>query len=123
MKYENLYQGFRDLFPEDQGVLHAIAKKKDVDETLGQHTLFGYVVVPFIYSLLEKKDNAKLRKAFAYFEEMAKDPDHLVSEVLEFTLLENFLTESKEIADGLRPYMGSETLASATRVNTYMNTF
>ncbi len=123
MEYEKLYQGFRDLFPEDQGTLDAIAKKKDVDETLGQHTMFGYVVVPFVYSLLKKKNDDKLKKAFAYFEEMAKDPDHLVSEALEFTLLENFLTESKEIADGLRPYMGPETLASAARVSSYMDTF
>lgn len=123
MEYEKLYQEFLNLFPEDKSILGNLAKERDVDESLGQHIMFGYVVVPYIYSLLKNKDEAKLRRAFAYFEEMAKDSDHKVTEVLEFTLLENFLTESAEIANGLKPYMGLETVASASNVRNYMNTY
>ncbi len=123
MEYEKLYQGFLNLFSEDRSILNNLAKEHDVDESLGQHIMFGYVVVPYIYSLLKSKDETKLRKAFAYFEEMAKDSDHKVTEVLEFTLLENFLTESAGIANGLKPYMGPETLVSASNVGNYMNTY
>ncbi len=83
--------------------------------------MFGYVVVPFICSLLEKKDDAKLRKAFTNFEEMAKDADHKVTEVLIFTLLDNFLTESKKIADELKPCIDPETLKSSQILTDYMN--
>jgi hypothetical protein len=99
MNYNDLYSGFKSLFSECTDELHALAQASDVDETDGMHIMFSFVVVPFVLNLLKNDDNGndndKLIRAFNYFEEMASSDSADVTEVLEFTVIENLMSNGR----------------------------
>lgn len=84
------------------------------------HISYGVFVMPFIYKLLETKDDIRLKKAFAFFEDMANNPDEEIQGVLQFTILENITTESEEIYKTAQKYIGPETKKFVNQVATYM---
>lgn len=77
--------------------------------------------MPFIYRLLENKDDTRLRKAFSFFEDMAKSEDDRVQNLLQVTILENLTTESEEIYKSAQKYIGPETKTFVNQVATYMD--
>ena len=81
---------------------------------------FGIFVMPFIYRLLGNEDDARLRKAFSFFEDMAKSEDDSVQNLLQVTILENLTTESEEIYKAAQKYIGPETKTFVNQVATYM---
>lgn len=85
------------------------------------HVYFCLVVSPYAYGLLREGNEEKLKKLFAFFEEMAKDPDAEVQGVLQFSVLENITTESKEIYKTAQKYIGPETKTFVNQVATYMD--
>lgn len=85
------------------------------------HVYFCLVVSPYVYDLLRKDDKEKLKKVFAFFEDMANDPDVEVQGVLQFSVLENITTESKDIYKAAQKYIGPETKTFVNQVATYMN--
>lgn len=108
MNYENLYDEFKTVVPEGSAFYEEKEEENDLDETDGQHIYFGEVVVPYIRELLKSNEDEKLKKVFAFLEEMEKDKDPKVCEVVEFTVLEQ-LSDNKEELEKLKPYMGPET--------------
>ena len=80
------------------------------------HIMFGMVVVPFIVDLVKKDENDKLEKAFSFFEDMINDKNNLVSEVVEFTILEDLLSSGQDVLDKCKVYMGNETLDSCVKL-------
>lgn len=120
MEYNNLYNEFLELFPEDAVMLNRKAAELSVETSDGMHVMFGTVVVPFVVQLVEKKDADKLKLAFEFFERMATSDDPHISEVLEFTVLEDIVSLDKGYLDCCKSYMGSETRKSCQSVEKYM---
>ncbi len=120
MKYETLFEEFIKLFPDDEQKLLQIAEKKSVESSDGMHVVFGMVIVPFLMELLEQKNEKKLEKIFIFFEKMAEADDPMISEVLEFTVLEDIISKGKDILDLCKSYMKQRTLDSCFAVEKYM---
>ena len=120
MKYELLYNNFIKLYPNDKKKLDDMAKALEAEPSDGMHIMFGMVVVPFVADLIEKGDNEKVRAAFAFFEKMAKEKNDLISEVLEFTILEDFISRGDLFLHECKKYMGRETLKSCLYLEQYM---
>ena len=91
MKYETIYTDFKNLFPEEKEYFSMCEKNSVIGDEGDEipHMSFGIFVMPFIYRLLENEDDARLRKAFSFFEDMAKSEDYRVQNLLQVTILEN----------------------------------
>lgn len=122
MTYETLYHEFKNEFQEDSPVFEHYAKKSNVDETDGMHVIFSFVVVPFVVNLFKNNDVEKLKKSFDFFENMAASNDAKITEVLEFTVLENLMSIEKSFFEGIKKFMGPETLKSCQNVGAYLKT-
>ena len=55
MKYEDLYDEFINLFPEDKEFFKRLEEETGAERSIGMHIMFGLVVSPYILRLLEKK--------------------------------------------------------------------
>ena len=123
MKYQDLYLSFKEEFKKDGDIFEALEKENKLgsDDSEMIHVYFCLVVCPYVYDLLKKKDDEKLRKVFAFFENMANDPDVEIQGVLQFSVLENIVTESKEIYKAAQKYIGPETKTFVNQVSTYMD--
>lgn len=120
MKYETLYDEFAQLFPADAAKLKKIEKNAEADSSDGMHVMFGMVVVPFVLDLLAESDEEKLKKVFSYFEKMAESDNTKISEVLEFTVLEDFISRGNGILDNFKRFMGKKTIERCEKVEKYM---
>ena len=120
MKYEKLYEDFVSLFPEDKYEIQKIAETVSADISDGMHIMFGMVVVPFLIELLHANKECKLREAFAFFEKMASEENTMISEVLEFTILEDIVSRGKDVLEKCKSYMGQRTLESCLIVEKYL---
>lgn len=109
MKYKLLYLNFKKLFPYNTEDFTKLETANNVDQSEGQHILFGLVVAPFIQNLAEQGNFEKLELAFTYFEAMAKSNDILVNEVLEFSVLENLLSHNVNYINIYKKLIGPET--------------
>lgn len=72
----------------------------------GMHIMFSFVVIPFILDFLINDESNKLKRAFEYFERMASSDSADVTEVLEFTVIENLMSNGKTVYDKAKQYMG-----------------
>lgn len=111
------------MFPE-YGVEFSKLEKETLIDDDGDsmtHVAFCMVVMPFVYGLLKKDEDDELRKAFAYFEKMAADEDHLVTEVVEFSILEDIVNQSPEIMSGCKRYLGEKTLSYLPHLANFMD--
>lgn len=120
MTYNELYKDFISMFPKNLEKIKAIAADSLVEDSDGMHVLFGMVVIPFVKDLLNNNQTDKITTAFEFFENMAKSTDEMISEVLEFTILEDFISDGKEFLSKCLPYMGPETKKSCQAVMKYM---
>ena len=63
-------------------------------ETPGQHVLFGDILSPFLTQELERGDRPEvLSRAFSFVEQLARDPDVLVREVVQQSVLADLCGE------------------------------
>lgn len=120
MTYDNLYSEFKNLFPECNSTFEEYARKANADEDDGMHIMFSFVVIPFVIQLIKEKDDDKLKRAFDYFEKMASSNISDITEVLEFTVIEN--PNGQEIYECSQKYMGDEMLACCKMVEQYLQT-
>ena len=104
MIYDNLYNAFVSMFPECADELNTYAKSADAEETDGMHIMFSFVIIPFVLELLKNNDTDKLTRAFGYFEKMASSDSSDVTEVLEFTVIENLMSNGQAIYDKSKTY-------------------
>lgn len=98
MDYNGLYLAFKNTFPEDSELFREWETKNSLgpDDPEMMHVYFGLIVTPYVVSLAKEKQLEKLKKAFQFFEDMAKDTDNEVQGVLQFSVLENLISEKKE---------------------------
>lgn len=120
MEYETLYDRFVQCFPDDSSRIQEIAECAAAEPTDGMHIMFGMVVVPFLMELLEECKEEKLKVAFDYFERMAEVDDSMISEVLEFTVLEDLISRGNLILEKCKSYMGPKTLERCDLVGKYL---
>ena len=120
MKYATLYDKFFSRFPYDAEELKKKAEEASAEPSDGMHVMFGMVVVPFVMELLERGDERKLAVAFDFFEEMAEAENTMISEVLEFTILEDIISRGKVILSQCKRYMKHKTLENCFTVEKYM---
>ena len=120
MIYNNLYSEFVALFPECSDTFNRLATEANADETDGMHIMFSFVIIPFVVDLLDHDESIKLEKAFAYFEKMASSDSTDITEVLEFTVIENLMSNGKKIYDKAKTYMNDAMLACCNRIEQYL---
>ena len=121
MTYNNMYSSFKKLFPECAEQFNDLEKESFVDDSDGMHIVFSLVVIPFVLKLLKTTDVERLRVAFAFFEKMAESDAREITEVLEFTVIENLMSNGREVFETAKQYMGKEMLDSCERVGFYMD--
>lgn len=123
MNFKTIYTDFKKLFPDEEKEFSKLESELLIEDDGDElsYVSFGIIIMPFIYRWLEIKDDAKLKRAFAFFEEMAKDPDEDIQGLLQFTILEDLTTESKEIYKAAQKYIGPETKTFVNQVATYMD--
>lgn len=110
MSYDKLYNEFKSLFIEKTDILDKLAKDANAEESDGMHIMFSFVVIPFVIELLKQDDRQNLIKAFAFFEEMAASASSEITEVLEFTVIENLMSNGNSVYSRSKNYMGKNTL-------------
>lgn len=120
MKYESLYNNFIALFPDDTDFFTNMELETGTDQSDGIHVLFGMVVVPFIVHCLKNNEVDKLKCAFSFFEEMAVSENTLISEVLEFTILEDILSRGGNFTNACKQFMGDKTISSLMHISRYL---
>ena len=108
MKYEKLYRDFIELFPDDKDYFERIRLENDVEENEGMHIMFGFVVLPFIKKIVRESEE-KSKTAFDFFEKMEKSGDSKIAEVVEFTILEDLISNERESFELYSVYFGDET--------------
>ena len=119
MTYDNLFEDFKEAIPEGMKFYEKKMKECDVDETDGKHVIFAMVIVPYIFHVVQNKEEEIIKKVFCFLEEMAICEDIKVQEVLDFTILENIVDEGPEILQQYKQYMGSNTLEQCEEVEQY----
>ncbi len=120
VKYEGLYDEFVQSFPDDLSRLQEIAVSASAEPSDGMHIMFGMVIMPFLMVLLENREETKLKAAFDFFERMAESDDSMISEVLEFTILEDIISRGKFTLGRCKTYMGQKPLEHCSAVEKYM---
>ena len=120
MTYETLYDEFVQLFPDDRYIVKQMAEDASAEPSDGMHIMFGMVIVPFLMYLLAQGNKQKIAIAFDFFEKMAKSEDSMISEVLEFSVLEDIISRGKDILEQFKPYMKKKTLERCREVEKYM---
>ena len=120
MNYDNLYSDFKALFNECTDELNAFAKAAGAEETDGMHIMFSFVVIPFVLKLLNNDDADKLKRAFDYFERMASSDSADITEVLEFTVIENLLSNGSSVYDKAKQYMGDNMIECCKRAEQFI---
>lgn len=124
MKYNSLIEEIFKAIPELREEYNSKAEENLIDEETGVHIVFGVIIVPYLVELLKRendKDKEVLRRTFIFFEEMAKSDDVLIQEVLEFTIIESFIDEGKEVLSNAYKYMLEETKKSSSAVERFFN--
>lgn len=123
MNYKTIYTDFKKLFPEEKEKFSRLEEENAINEDGDElaYVSFGIIIMPYIYELLKNKDDAKLKLAFSFFEEMAKDTDENIQGILQFTVLENLVTEDKSIYKAAQKYIGPETKSFVNQIANYMS--
>ncbi len=120
MKYEELYKDFIALFPEDEGFFKEKSHENKAEETDGMHIMFGLVVLPYIKKIVNESPE-KSKKAFSFFEDMEKSGNPRIAEVLEFTILEDLLSNEKDSIDLYAKYFEPETTEAAKSIGKWFS--
>lgn len=120
MKYEDLYDEFINLFPEDKEFFKRLEEETGAERSIGMHIMFGLVVSPYILRLLEKEPE-KAKKAFEFIEKMETSEDERIANVADVSVLEILITEEDGGIEKIRKYLGPKSLASVSHSAQYFN--
>lgn len=119
MKYNDLYNEFKEKNPEGLNFFEIKEKEHLIDETDGIHITFGMVIVPYILDAIYNKKMFEIKKNFTFLEDMAICEDINVNEVLDFTVLEQLVDEGHDTLDECKQYMGVNTLKHCEEIEKY----
>ena len=119
MKYDELYKTFKEEIPEGSSFFEVKEKENLIDETDGIHIVFGMVIVPYILNIVQNNKMLEINKVFLFLENMAICEDIKIKEVLDFTVLEQFVDEGQDILEQCKQYMKKNTLKHCEEVEKY----
>lgn len=119
MDYVDIYEEVKKDIPEMKVLFKQKEIETGVDETDGIHIIVGMVVMPcFIKSVVD--DNKPICvKIFSFLEKMSVSEDIRVQEVLDFTVLEQFVDFGTEFLDKCKIYMNENTLKHCLKIEKY----
>ena len=122
LTYLNAYSKFKERFKSDIDIINAIEKENNVDETDGPYTQFEYIIPSYIYHLVDIGNYERIKECFKFFDEMtfAPDHDHELSGVLQFSVLENLVT-NKDYYPKLKEYFTDEMNAYLPYIAQYID--
>ena len=116
MKYDELYDNFIDMFPEDAEFF----AEKEEETNVGRDTMnlmFGLIITPFIKAIADK-DPIKTKKAFEYVEKMENDDNPEIGNIAEVNILEDLISDAEGI-DKYLEYMGDETKKAVRHISQF----
>ena len=120
MKYDELYNTFTNLFPEDRAVFEQLELDADVDEHEdGMHIMFGMVVVPYIRRMVNESP-PKAKKIFDFLEKMELDENSDIGNVAEVSVLEALMTDEGGMKNYM-DYIGPTSLKAARYMSQFYN--
>ena len=120
MKYEELYDEFKKLFPEYADYFKAKEEETGAEVEIGMHVVFGMVVCPFIIKMAEEEPkNAQM--AFDFVEQMLTSENSKIFNVAEVTVLEDLMTEDNGGFRKLGRYLGEESLKSVRHLSQFFD--
>ena len=122
MEYERLIETIFKQIPEIEKEYLEKKEEYSVDEETGVHIIFGFIIMPYVIRLINKKesnDDILLNKIFTFFEQMAIQGDTKVKEVLDFTIIEDILEAEDEVREGAYEYMQVVTRMHFEEVRRY----
>lgn len=109
MRYERLSDELVKRVPELRHPYKRELRHWD-EEQPGPHTIFGNVLVPIIFTLLDSgKGKGTLKRVFDFLEELSLDPDPDVRDVVGQAVGEEFWDHPDLFAQAKR-FMGPETI-------------
>lgn len=118
MIYEELYDEFIKLFPEDKGFFREKEKETGAEMGDGMHIMFSFVVCPFILKIADE-DPQKTQRAFDFIEQMELDEDDMVANVAEVTILENVMTDENGGMKKFGKFLGEESLKTVKHLSQF----
>jgi hypothetical protein len=116
-RYEDLTGLLAANVPELREEIEAVCEWW-APETPGQHIIYEDILVQYLIKLIEAGTaDGRLQELFVFVEELAKNPDVHVQEVVAYTVLEGLLGE--DLLDYVRPFMGPATLVMSDEVEQF----
>lgn len=119
MKYEELYDEFIGLFPEDEEFFSAREKETAAERSDGMHIMFGMVVCPFIL-LIPVENSEKIQRAFDFIEQMETSGDSDIANVAEVTVLEYLMTDENGGMEKFGRFLGAESMETVKHMSKYL---
>lgn len=120
MNYENILDILFKKISRIKNIYDEKVQEDLIDNETGKHMIFGLVIVPFIITEVNKKTDVTIVNGiFDFLEEMSLCEDVKVRELLDFTILEQFVDEGKEQLDELKKYMRENTLICCLEIEKY----
>ncbi len=111
MIYNELYDDFIKLFPEDDYYFREKEAETGAEREDGMHIMFALIICPFILKIATE-DSQKTQKAFDFIEKMECDENSMVVNVAEVTILENIMTDDNGGMKKFGRFLGKESLKS-----------
>lgn len=118
INYNNLVRTAADNINEFKKQYLIELERDNIDEDSGVHTVFSLVFNPVLFNAIGFNDEALINKMFTFMEAMETSGDIYVSEVLEFTILEELADEFYE--SEISKYMGYETKMAYKEISRYI---
>jgi hypothetical protein len=116
-RYEELTDLLAAKVPELREEIEAVCEWW-APETPGQHVIYEDILVQYLIKLIEEGTaDRRLQELFVFVEELAKNPDVHIQEVVAYTVLEGLLGE--DLLDYVRPFMGPATLVMSDEVEQF----
>ena len=119
MMYETLYSEFKNAIPESVPFLEQAEKMYDLDESDGQHVLFGLAIERYVYDRLLEKDIATIQKIASFIEEMETASDERIVDVIEQTVIEHLISSDRILVASFDSIWGTETKKAFKSIATF----
>lgn len=109
MKYEELYEDFKEVVPDSKEYLENVEADLGLDNSDGMHVLFGSAVRPYIYDTMKRGDTSNLDLIAAFIEAMETSDDIHVTEVAEQSIMEYLLGQDRALVEKYGDIWGEKT--------------
>ena len=120
MDYNSLYREFKKQIPESIPYLKRKESELDFDNTEGQHILFNLAVAPYILMQMQTDNVAVLKKVAYFMEQMEIDINVNVAEVVEQSIIEDLLSNDRELVKKYHDLWGPETKEVIRCISTWL---